>query len=254
MDKVKCFSAEVVEKNQETLAAKSFWFDLGGEPFEYLPGQYIQVILEIEKSDKKGNVRPFSIASSPTETVERGGQIMVATNMRDSAFKRTLAQVKIGDRVQIRGPFGEFVFDEPFEEETEEKRQHVFLIGGIGITPARSMIKYALDRDIDEDLLLLYSNRTAEEIVFRKDLEIWEANSNNFELVYVITRPEESKEKVAGETGRINSLMINKYVEDLEKAIFYVCGPPLMVDNTVEFLEKMNVAAEQIRFERFEGY
>ena len=126
---------------------------LSRDNFDYKPGQY--VILELDAEDLEGNTRPLSIASSPTE-----GFILLSTKIRDTPFKQKLIALKPGDKVKVKGPMGMFTLK-------EDAKEIVFLGGGIGITPFRDMIKYAADRKLAIKLTLLYSNKTAADIVYK---------------------------------------------------------------------------------------
>ena len=204
----------------------------------FKPGQYLTYKIDVK--DPKGNLRPFSIASSPTEDF-----LMLSTKISQTPFKQTLNKLKISNEIEASGPYGEFVLD--------ETKDAIMLSGGIGITPLRSMIKYAIDKKLKIKIILFYSNRVPEEILYRKELEEF-AKNKNFILVNTITRPEESKEKWKGLTGRIDANLIKKYVKDYKNSLFYICGPPAMVDAMVAILKEMNIPQEKMKVEHFIGY
>ncbi|MEK6932763.1 MAG: FAD-dependent oxidoreductase, partial [Nanoarchaeota archaeon] len=129
----------------------------------------------------------------------------------------------------------------------------VMLSGGIGITPLRSMIKYSLDKKLKIKITLFYSNKVPEEILYQKGLETF-AKNRNFTLISTITEPEESKESWKGLIGRIDANLIKKYVKDFDNKIFYICGPPKMVDLMQNILKEMNIPQDQIKIEHFFGY
>lgn len=239
---IKKLELEVMENKKITLDVQAIKLDLGGNDFAYKPGQYVNMTLEVE-NDPKGNTRQFSIASSPTEDF-----LMFATKISDSPFKQKFSKLEKGDVVKVRGPFGQFILEE------DPNKQHVMLSGGIGITPLRAMIKYATDKKLPLKIVLLYSNKTPEEIAFSEEFEKWEKQNENLKIVNTITRPEESKEKWEGKTGRIDDRMIREFVPDFKKAEFYVVGPPGMVDAMVDILEEMKISEEQINVEHFTGY
>lgn len=129
------------------------------------------------------------------------------------------------------------------------------LAGGIGITPFRSMIRYAADMGLKQPILLFYSNRTAEEIVFREELERLSHTFKSLKVVITVTRPEESKAPWDGATGRIEGSTIKRETESLKDPLYYVCGPPLMVEGMTGILgQDAGVPQESIRQERFDGY
>ena len=230
------------EIKQESVDVKSFKFDLAGMDFQYKSGQYI--IIKLDVIDERNGVRMFSLSSSPTEN----GFIMISTKMTGSNFKKKLESLKVGEKVDIRGPFGRFLLQEDYSKTA------VMLTGGIGITPFRDMIKFATDKKLNLKIVLLYSNKLPEEMTFKKELDEWQKINPNLKVVYTVTRPEESKMKWEGVKGRIDATMIKSNVKDMENSIFYVCGPSTMVDAVVTTLRNMEVSDNNIRIERFTGY
>lgn len=228
----------LVKKQPEKGDVVSFFWQ--AEPkFTWLPGQYLYYTVKLEAPDSRGNVRHFTIAASPTEE-----NIQLTTHITDSAFKLALNKLEVGAKVQGVGPRGDFVLNE------EKKEQQVFLAGGIGITPFRSMIKFATDKNLATPIHLIYSNSTPEEIVFKEQLDTWAQQNKNLAISYTITKPEEAKSPWPGLTGRINSEMINSLVT----TDFWVCGPPAFVGGMQEELEKLKVDPEKVELEQFTGY
>ncbi len=220
---------------QETFDVKTLIFNK--ENINFKPGQYLTYKLNVK--DERSGIRIFSLASSPTENF-----LMLSTKISQSGFKQALNKLKVNDEIEANGPYGQFVLD--------ETKDAIMLSGGIGITPLRSMIKYALDKKLKIKLTLFYSNKIPEEIVYKKDLEEFSKNKN-FKLVSTITRPEEVKETWKGITGRIDASLIKKYCKNLN-SIFYICGPPAMVDAMANLLKEMKINEENIRIEHFTGY
>jgi ferredoxin-NADP reductase len=119
------------------------------EGFTFKAGQSIDMtLINPSETDREGNGRAFSIASAPDE-----GLLLVATRMRDTAFKRVLGTMPIGSQVKIEGPFGNLVLH------NNQARAGVFLAGGIGITPFRSILLRAAKEHLSHRLFLFYSNR-----------------------------------------------------------------------------------------------
>jgi ferredoxin-NADP reductase len=173
---------------------------------------------------------------------------MVTTIMRpQSAFKRKLASLAHGERVTVGGPIGNFVLHE------DTSRVAVMLCGGIGITPVRSMIKYATDVRLTLQIVLLYSSKTPEDILYRREFEDWKKANPMLRVVHTITRPESSSERWDGLTGRITENVIRENAE-LADAIFYICGPPSMVESMISILSAMKVPSENVKKEKFTGY
>ena len=187
---------------------------------------------------------PFSNASSPTEDF-----LLFTTRIREeSRFKQVMNKLQEGDDVGIVGPGPpKFVLPEATSNEI------VFLGGGIGITPFRSMAKYATDSDSKYRITLLYSSRSSREIIYHNLWEELEKTNNNLSVVHTISRPEESP-GWAGRTGRIDAGMIRASVKDLNNSIFYICGPPALVNALSEMLRLIRIDVHNIHVESFSGY
>lgn len=212
-------------------------------PFAYKPGQHLNMLLSIDHPDERGRVRPFSLSSSPTEKL-----LSITTKRGPSSFKQKLFTLPVGSVVDIAGPAGKFVLLE------KDKRLHVMIAGGIGITPFRSMIKYACDTQLELPMVLLYSNKVPEEIVFRKELEEIGQTVPNIKIIETITKPDESGEKWTGRVGRIDSALIKQFVPHPEDANFYTAGPGAMVEAMILLLNNMGISIDLIHSEQFAGY
>ncbi len=207
------------------------------EGLDCFAGQYMIVTL---KSDGEELREPFTISSSPTER----DYLEMTKKLTGHPFSNALASLKEGDKVSIEAPFGDFTFK-------GEYGKIAMLAGGIGITPLRCMIRYATDEKLDTKIILIYSNRFEDEIVFKNELEEMQKLSRNLRVVYTITRP---NEKWNGRRGRIDKEMIQKEIPDYMERVFYICGPPKMVEAMVAILKEMNVPDKQIKQEYFTGY
>ena len=229
------FSLEVIKNRKESSDAISLKFRK--PDIAYKAGQYMLYTLPVE--DQKGNSRPFSISSAPSEDF-----LMLTTKLTGSPFKEKLSSLIEGESINAKGPFGRFLM--------EFADRHIMIAGGIGITPFRSMIKNALDIGMKTEMVLLYSNKIPEEIAYREELEAWDGRNKHLKVVHTITRPDESGEAWAGRVGRIDEKMIREFAKGDE--IFYVCGPPALVTSMLETLKKMNIPESRIRSESFVGY
>ncbi len=222
------------EIRDEAPDVKSFIFEKPKD-FNFVAGQFMTIFLDVQ--DTKGSYRQFSIASSPTESA-----LMITSTMRGGAFKSKLAEMQ-GQKIKVRGPFGQFVL--------QQGGEHVMIAGGIGVTPFRSMIKFATDTEYSGKIKLLYSNKTPESITFMEDLDLFEKSNEHLEIVHTITQPDSSWQ---GRTGRVDEKMIRENTADLKTPVFYVCGPPAMVDGMRALLKGMNIPDERVKFEQFTGY
>jgi ferredoxin-NADP reductase len=237
---------ELREKRVETPDVRSFIFALDRD-LSYSPGQYLVMDLGVAE-DPKGRIRPFSIASSPTEK----GLLMISTRvtsrLASSLFKKRLNELEPGSKVNIRAPFGRFLLP------ADTSKGAVMLSGGIGITPLRSMIKYATDLRPDLGITLLYSNRVPEDIPFRKELTELAEQNPRLKIIHTITHPRDSRERWTGLTSRIDERLVKHHITDVFNTIFYVSGPPGMVDSMLVILKKMNVRSQSVMSESFAGY
>lgn len=166
--------------------------------------------------------------------------------MTGSPFKESLLSL-LGQHVEISGPFGRFILD---EGKTQNADTRVMVAGGIGITPFRSMIKYATDKKLGDKIILIYSNKTAEDIAFLGELTEIQKQNENLAIVHTLTRSDSSDYR----TGRIDEKLIREIIDNIGGSIFYACGPPAFVDTVIVILKSMGVDAGNIRFERFTGY
>lgn len=209
------------------------------EGFTFRAGQAVYVTLPGQKeTDSKGGIRTFSVASAPQEP-----DLVIATRMTDTAFKRCLAGLPVGSPVSIEGPYGDLTLD-------GDTRPAVFLAGGIGITPFRSMILDAAARGFPRALTLFYSNRSAEDAAFLPELGQIAQQDPRFRLVATMTDTPDWQ----GEQGFITRDMIERHVGDISGPVFYLAGPWAMVAAMESLLREAGVSAENIRAEAFGGY
>ncbi|MBI4153594.1 FAD-dependent oxidoreductase [Candidatus Woesebacteria bacterium] len=236
---------KLVEKREEAKGTKSFFWE-PEKPLTYIAGQYYYFTLpSLNYPDPRGATRHFTLSSSPTE----GNLLRITTRMRqESGFKKTLDELPIGTQIEGEGPNGTFILDDG------DSGSHVFLAGGIGITPFRSMIKYAADKNLNIPIHLIYANSIPEEITFAGELQNWAKSWPNLKLDMTITKPEESSQPWSGLTGRIDENLIQKLVSDFNKNIFWVCGPPAMVEAMEQALGKLGLSAGKLHSEKFTGY
>jgi ferredoxin-NADP reductase len=232
------------ERRPESADVMSFIFDLGGQRLDYRPGQILHYELDaLAFPDERGNRRHFTISSSPTEE----GVVMFTTRMRGSGFKETLRQMPVGCELTCEIPEGEFIM-----REGETGLRHVFIAGGIGITPYRSILRYSADMNESINAHMLYFNRSSADIVFHRELEGITQQMPTFSFVNVLTEPEEGWK---GEQGELGEAILRKLVPDPDDGSFYwVSGPPGMVSTCRELLKQFGVKDQSIRTDRFIGY
>jgi glycine betaine catabolism B len=208
----------------------------------YNAGQYAIVDLGT-KEDPEGPIRSFTLASSPTEDF-----ILISTRIRDTPFKKKLASLDVGIYVTLTAPLGKFVLHEDYSKPA------VFLSGGIGVTPFRSMIKYATDKQLSIKIILFDANRNQDNILYKKEFDECANLNRNLKIVYTLDVPGNDWK---GEVGHINQTMVTKYLSPIEmdNSIFYICGPPGMLNAMKRLLQDdLGISKERIKIEEFIGY
>jgi ferredoxin-NADP reductase len=210
----------------------------------FKPGQYVDMtLLGPPETDSEGNVRSFSIASGPYEDT-----LMVATRMRDTAFKRVLKTMPLETQVSVEGPLGSFTLH------NNASRPAVFLAGGIGITPFRSILVNAARQGLANRIVLFYSNRRPEDSAFLQELQELGNANENYHIIGVMTEMDKSKRPWNGETGFIDKVMLARFIPDVAAPIYYIAGPPVMVAAMKTTLTTAGVNEDDIRSEDFAGY
>lgn len=214
------------------------------EGFQFRAGQSLNfTLVNPPETDAEGNTRTFSIASAPFEN-----DLMVATRMRDTAFKRVWKTMPLETESRLEGPYGSLTLHQ------DASRPAVFFAGGIGITPFRSIILHAHRNNVDHRLTLFYSSRGPEDAPFLEELQGLDKENHKFTLVVTMTEMEKSQRAWLGETGYVNQEMLGRFVGDLSVPIYYIAGPPRMVAAMQALLTGAGVSEDSVRIEEFAGY
>jgi ferredoxin-NADP reductase len=234
--------ALIKEKREVAKGTLLVIFDLLGREVDFTPGQYFWItLLDPPYEDEKGPRRHISVVTSPNER----GVLGLCTRLRDSAFKRSLAELPIGAEVDVEEPKGNFLLP----EETDEP--YVFIAGGIGITVFRCMLRYIVEEALPHRVTLVYSNRDRESAAFLEELHELEQADPNLQLVLTMT----DDPAWDGEKRRIDDEFLGDHLGDeLQSFIYLIAGPPAMVEGVAGTLEAAGVPEERIRPSRFSGY
>ena len=234
--------ARIKEKSEIAKGTLLVAFDLLGEEVNFTPGQYFWVTLvDPPYDDDKGPRRHITVLTSPNDR----GVLGLATRVRDSAFKRSLAELPVGAEVDVEQPKGDFLLPDDTEQE------YVFIAGGIGITVFRSMLRYIAEESLPHRVTLIYSNRDRESTAFLDELQELERRNPNLRLVLTMTEDPEWD----GETRRVDADFLRDHLgNDLGVFTYLVAGPPRMVEAMEKVLSEAGVPEEQVRPERFSGY
>ena len=245
-------SFEVALKGKKQIAQDSWAFVFERpDGLGFKAGQHVRMtLIDPPETDSEGDSRFFSLASTPAET-----DLVVAMRMRDTAFKRVLRGLQPGDKVLIQilldVPHGAFALHE------DASRPAVFLAGGIGIVPAVSMIKDAIERKLPHELFLFYSNRRPEDAAYLRELQELAEQKPSFTLVATMTEAEKSAQSAqswTGETGRITHSMVTRHLGDPLLAVYYISGLPEMVSAMKTMLGNTGVGEDSIKAEEFTGF
>lgn len=231
------FQVKLINKHQIAQDAVAFEIEKP-DSFRFVPGQTIDVALnQLPQFDPKVNKRIFSIASAPSEK-----NLMFATKLTGSIYKKALNKIKINDNLGIDGPYG------VFKLHRDAKSPAVLIAGGIGITPFRSMILDARDHDFPHQIWLFYSNSN-NPIPFHYTIS--NINHAHFKYIPTITGNAESW---YGEVGRINSQLIRKYIINVFEPFYYLAGPSKMVEAIKKMLLGLGVLPDHVKQSIFIGY
>lgn len=231
-------------KSKKEVATNTMVFHFSKpEGFTFKAGQYGDLTqINPPETDAEGDRRGFSLGAPYEE------DIVVATRMRDTAFKRNLKNMEIGTEVMFDGPGGSFALHNKTEIPA------VFLSGGIGITPVRSIVLQATHDKTAHKIFLFYANKTPKDAAFLDDLmEAQKANAN-FKLIASMTDDVEDSKEWKGERGFFTKEMLQKYIGDLSLPIYYISGPASMVASIRKTLDEAGVDSDNIRTEEFSGY
>lgn len=225
----------------ETPNVKTFRFvETSGAaiPFQYLPGQFLRLLLEI---DGKAVKRAYTIASTPTRnsyieiTVKREEYGLVSRYLHD--------RVNVGDVLNLSAPAGKLTF-------TGSEHGSIVLIGGgVGLTPLMSVVRELTDIGWDNEIYFLFSCRTREEFIFREELNYLQDRNPNLRLVVMFSHETEDIEGF--HRGRITKELIANSVPRIAQRRVHLCGPPPMADAVKEMLTELGVPSTEIHLEAF---
>jgi glycine betaine catabolism B len=220
--------AEVIGIRQETPDVKTFRLK-PAKQLEFIAGQFIFLYVTINNEKLKG---AYSIASYPLDkgyieiTIKKENPGNVSVYMNDLAKK--------GDIFEISGPFGKFSYDDNLKEV-------VFIAGGAGIVPFRGIIRYILQKKLPTKVTLLYSTKTKEDILFRKEFDY--IKSNSIKIIYTLTRDDNWE----GHKGRIDSSFISENLDNLRDKMYFLCGPLEFIRAITDTLSGIGVDSKKIK-------
>jgi ferredoxin-NADP reductase/Na+-translocating ferredoxin:NAD+ oxidoreductase RnfD subunit len=234
------FMLTLVEKNKLATGVLEFVF-ASDRPFSFRPGQYLEWTLGHRFADNRGNRRYFTIASSPTENTVRMG---VKFYEPASTFKRALGMMKLNETISASHLAGDFVLPK------DPKKKLVFIAGGIGVTPFRSMAQYLIDKKETRSAVLLYSNKTAAEVAYKDVFD--SAAAVGLKTIYALSN--EPAPVPGMYNGSIDGALIAHEVPDYQERTFYISGSHGMVDAFKKTLHDMGVPRWRVKSDYFPGF
>ena len=232
---MKEYTVKVIEFIQRTPTAATLRMEKP-EDFTFKPGHWGYFTVE---GDCGKVSRSLSFSSSPTEP-----HLEFTKRISDSDFCKNVEQLQKGNEVSFRGPMGNLVYEGGLDKVT-------FIAGGIGITPIRSILKYAVDKGIEGEKFLLYGNLNVVETAFADEIEQWEREDPGLKVIHVLNDPPQGW---GGFTGFIDSRVIEASVPNLPDQTFYVSGPPPMVKAVAMCLDELGVHGDRVLKEELTGY
>ncbi|CDZ79459.1 Methane monooxygenase component C [Legionella massiliensis] len=237
------YTIKLVSKQEIAENTMAFMFEKP-DGFNFKAGQFGEfTLINPQETDAEGNTRAFSLTQPPSAK-----DLMVTTRMRDTAFKRVLKNLPLGSELQLDAPHGSFTLH------NKKETPAVFLTGGIGITPVRSIVIQAARDKLPHELFLFYSNHRPEDTAFLDELKSLERENSHYHFIPTMTDISKSKEAWQNETGYINKKMLSKFIKDLAKPIYYISGPAAMVSAMHHMLNEAGIDDDTIRMEEFSGY
>lgn len=228
-----------IENIKRTATVESFRF-IPQENIAFQSGQFLQLIFDEANRANKDLNKYLSFSSAPGK-----GYFEVTKRLSESNFSQRLRRLESGDEALVKAPLGNCVFK-------EEYQRIAFLIGGIGITPVISIIEHIAAGKIAADTVLIYSNRTEEEVAFKKELDSWQVGNKNIKIFYTVSdSPPRDNRYIR---GRIDKELLSLRLSDIKERIIFSFGPPKMVEAMQQLCLELGCHKEKIKTESFLGY
>lgn len=230
---------KAVFDHSEPVAAniRTFYFK-PEQPLQYTAGQYSRLTLDHPHADDRGVRRWFTLSSSPTDDF-----LTITTKFAEkdgSSFKKALAKLEPDTEVDMASPMGDFVLPKLVQTPL------IFVAGGIGITPFRSMFRYLAYTGEERPIQFVYGVRSEDEIVFQEDME-----AAGVHATVVVSEPSSAW---GGERGRITAEMIVGLKQPEDDTLIYLSGPEPMIEALAEDLKKQGIKEDHLVTDFFPGY
>ena len=201
----------------------------GGGHFGFLAGQYVAVLLD------DGSKRSFSLANAPSQTDQMQFHIRLVEGGKFTSH--VFKGMKEGDVLRVEGPYGSFFLRE------EVEKSIVFMAGGTGFAPIKSMLEHAFEIGLRRKMVLYWGARTPDDLYLAGLPEQWQREHENFEFIPVLSEPK-PEHGWHGRTGLVTEAILQDY-HDLSEYQVYACGSPAMVDAGREAFIAIGLPANQ---------
>jgi len=231
--------AKLTERIPRTPTVESFRF-LPVEQVNFLPGQFTRLFFDADDKNNSNLNKCLSFSCAPGRDY-----VEVTKRLGESEFSQRLKRLQKGDEVVLGRPLGNCIFKDSY-------KKIVFLTGGIGITPAISIIEHIVTKKVDTDVVLLYANRNEEEIAFKAELDAWQKNFKKLKICYTVSC-KSSPDSVCRE-GNIDVVFCRGNLADLCERKVFIYGPPAMVTAMQGLVFQLDCKKENVLIENFTGY
>jgi ferredoxin-NADP reductase len=201
------------------------------EPLDWRAGQFLRYVLPHPNTDDRHDDRWFTIAAAP---FEEHIQITTRFSPKSSSFKKALRMLPIGAEIEAEGPEGEFVITDP-------ERNYIFVAGGIGITPFRSILAEADHTGQKLKAHLLYGNRD-NSIVFKDELDGFTRRNPKLTIDYIV------------DPDHIDEDRLRQAIQSADNPYIFISGPEPMVEALTVMVKKLGVSGNHIQTDFFPGY
>lgn len=232
-------------KDRIKLSPDTYEFVFGSDrKLAFAPGQYLEWTLAHRKADSRGIRRYFTIASSPTDSDFRVG---VKFYQPSSSFKKKMLSMRKGDTIVASQLAGDFTLPK------NKNKKLVFIAGGIGVTPFRSMIEYLLEKKERRDIVLLYSNRTLQDVAY---IELLDRAERELGIRTIAVLTNQTPEMLAKNEfpPAVDEHLVLDEIPDYEDRLFYISGPQGMITSFSDLLQRLGVARNHIKKDFFPGF
>jgi glycine betaine catabolism B len=220
-------------------SVKSFRF-YPKNPINFMPGQFGKILFDKDNIFNKEANKYLSFSASPDKDY-----LEFTKKLSQSIFSKKLDSLVKGNEIFVQAPLGNCVFKDQYQK-------IAFLIGGIGITPVISIIEYIVNKKLNTNVVLFYSNRTEQDIAFVKELNRWEKELPNLKIIYTVTDCEPKDNKCL--QGYINEELVSSKLDNFKERILFIFGPPGMTAAMAKLCDNVGCNPDKVKKEGFLGY